>query len=66
MQHKGRGRVITIGPEAQAILAPYLLRDENSCCFERPRGGMFKKGNYGAGIKRACDKAFPAPDGTDW
>jgi len=44
MEHKGRGRVILIGPKAQAIIRrPYLLRDENAECFERPTGGRFKR-----------------------
>ncbi len=32
-QHKGRSRVIFIGPKAQAILAPYLLRGPDEFCF---------------------------------
>jgi integrase len=31
--HHGRTRTVFIGPEAQAILRPYLLRDANSVCF---------------------------------
>lgn len=33
MQHHGRKRVIFIGPEAQAIMRPYLLRDAKLACF---------------------------------
>lgn len=29
----GKGRSLYIGPKAQAILMPYLLRDENECLF---------------------------------
>jgi integrase len=32
-QHHGRERVIFIGPKAQAILRPYLLRDKAAYCF---------------------------------
>lgn len=32
-QHHGRERLIFIGPKAQAILLPYLLRDAESYCF---------------------------------
>lgn len=32
-EHRGRQRVIFIGPKAQVILAPYLLRDDNGYCF---------------------------------
>ena len=31
--HRGRQRVIFVGPKAQAILAPYLLRAQDSPCF---------------------------------
>lgn len=31
--HHGRGRVILMGPKAQAILTPYLLRPAGRCCF---------------------------------
>jgi len=37
MEHKGRSRVILLGPKAQAILRPYLLRDGESLCFGRSR-----------------------------
>ena len=32
-QHRGRERVIFIGPKGQAVLRPYLLRAANSYCF---------------------------------
>ncbi|HUY33672.1 MAG TPA: site-specific integrase [Pirellulales bacterium] len=32
-QHHGRERVILIGPKAQAILLPYMLRDAETYCF---------------------------------
>ncbi len=64
MEHKGRDRVILIGPKAQAILLPYLLRDETEVCFEKPTGGPFARWNYSEKINQACDKAFPAPEGT--
>ena len=64
MEHKGRDRIILIGPKAQAILLPYLLRDENDVCFEKPTGGSFARWNYSEKINQACDKAFPAPKGT--
>ena len=64
MEHKGRHRVIPIGPKAQKILLPYLLRDETKTCFERRGGGAFRRWNYNERINRACDKAFPAPEGS--
>ncbi len=32
-EHKKRTRTIYIGPDAQAVLSPYLLRDANTYCF---------------------------------
>ena len=32
-QHHGRERVIFIGPQAQDVLRPYLLRDKSDYCF---------------------------------
>ena len=32
-EHHGRGRVIFIGPKAQAVLLPYLLRAADTYCF---------------------------------
>ena len=31
--HQGRERVIFIGPKAQAVIRPYLLRDATAYCF---------------------------------
>lgn len=38
-EHHGRSRTVYIGPAAQALLRPYLLRDELSHCFS-PREAM--------------------------
>ena len=32
-EHHGRERVICIGPKAQDVLRPYLLREKESYCF---------------------------------
>tara|TARA_R110002049_G_scaffold305056_1_gene500977 strand:+ start:10619 stop:11170 length:552 start_codon:yes stop_codon:yes gene_type:complete len=32
-EHDGRSRVVYIGPEAQSLLAPYLLRSAGQVCF---------------------------------
>lgn len=37
--HRGKLRSIAIGPKAQAILLPFLSRDEEACCFS-PRQAM--------------------------
>ncbi len=57
MEHKGRHRVILIGPKAQIVLAPYLLRDADTVCFEKTKGGPFQRWNYSQAIERACEKA---------
>jgi len=41
-EHHGRDRVIFIGPQAQEILAPYLLRDGEAYCFD-PRESERKR-----------------------
>lgn len=96
--HHGRDRIVYIGPEAQKILAPYLLRDASVPCFspkesaaavrarrsaervtprscgnkpgsnrkpkpQRQAGDRFATAAYGRAIARACDAAFPPPDG---
>ncbi len=63
-EHHGKSRVIVIGPRAQAILAPYLLKDETEFCFVRRCGSPFERRHYIQHIHRACLKAFPAPEGT--
>ena len=60
-EHHGRARTIFIGPKAQEVLRPYLLRPAEAVCFERPTGGAFQRTNYLKCIHRACDKAFPPP-----
>ena len=32
-EHHGKDRIIMIGPKAQEILRPYLLRAKDACCF---------------------------------
>jgi len=32
-EHHDKDRVIAIGPQAQQVLLPYLVRDSESCCF---------------------------------
>ena len=64
MEHKGRARVILIGPRAQAILRPYLLRAENERCFLKRTGKPYERSEFAKRINYACDRAFPAPKGT--
>ena len=61
MEHKGRQRVILIGPQARAILLPYLLRDATKPCFLGRNKTPLNSRGYAKRINNACDKAFPAP-----
>lgn len=96
-QHRGRQRLIFIGPKAQDILRPYLLRDANSYCLcpldserdrlakkreqrktkvqpsqvnrkkpnpKRTAGPHYTKNSYRRAVNRACELAFPLPDGV--
>jgi len=62
MEHKNRHRVVLIGPRAQAILKPYLIRAGDGYCFLRRDGNRYETPHYHKHIKGACDRAFPAPD----
>ena len=42
-EHHGRGRVIAIGPKAQDILRPYLLRDKSAFCFSPQESEMKRR-----------------------
>ncbi len=63
MEHKDRQRVIFIGPQAQPILAPYLLLAPDSNCFQPDYGNVthINPDSYRAYIHRACEKRFPTP-----
>ncbi|TWU37932.1 Tyrosine recombinase XerC [Novipirellula aureliae] len=98
--HKGKQRVIYVGPRGQAILIEYLLRPANQHCFDpresekkrraartaarktppnagnkvgsvktknrkRPPRQSYDTNSYRRAISRACDKAFPVPEGMD-
>jgi len=71
-EHHGRGRVIAVGPRAQEILRPYLLRDKLAFCFspqdaERKRRGAQhearktppKWGNRPGTNRKRCPKRTP-------
>lgn len=60
-EHHERDRVVMIGPRAQAILSPYLLRDSESFCFT-PKDAQCKRFEAMAASRkspryRARDKA---------
>ncbi|MBW3598553.1 MAG: site-specific integrase [Planctomycetes bacterium] len=64
-EHQGRERVIFIGPKAQAILAPHLLKTEpERYCFRPYRSARSKRysvDGYRSAIWYACERAFPPP-----
>jgi integrase len=64
-QHRGRDRRIFIGPKAQAILRPFLLRAADSFCFSpqdvtsrragrRPPGARYTTNSYRYAVQRKC------------
>jgi integrase len=62
-QRLGKDRLVPIGPKAQEVLQPYLVRDNDSYCFEPHRKHEhYDVCTYRRAIHRACDKAFPHPD----
>jgi integrase len=70
-QHHNKSRSVLLGPKAQEILRPYLLRPEREYCFRPDRHvavpisqKRYRKDSYRRAIARACDRAFPAPKGT--
>jgi len=56
-QHKGKDRFIYIGPQAQTIIVPYLLRaTEAGFLFPTSRSGHYTTGTYQQAIYRACKR----------
>lgn len=65
MEHRGRERVILLGPKAQGILAPLLLKlafTPEAFCFATATGRAYSKEGYNTAIERACERAFGMPD----
>lgn len=58
MAHKGKARVVALGPRAQAILRPFLDRAPSPTAplFRTRRGAEFKAGSYYKVIAKACDR----------
>jgi integrase len=65
MKHKGRKRIIFIGPKAQAILAKYLFRDADAPCFPKGDDKAHTTTTYRTAIHRGCKRTWPAPDGLE-
>jgi integrase len=56
-QHHGKQRIIQIGPRAQSLLCPYLLRAAGSLCFGRPTGTPWDRYSYREALHLACENA---------
>ena len=46
--HHGKDRIIYVGPKAQLVLKPYLLRDENLPCFSPRESEAIRRANASA------------------
>jgi hypothetical protein len=63
-EHRGRRRVILIGPKAQEVLRPYLLRlafTPDAFAFTTALGRPYSKDRYIRAIRRACERALEMP-----
>jgi integrase len=68
-QHRGKDRIIFIGPGAQDVLRPFLAVEGESCCFSpakseslrslkrRKLADVYTKDSYARAVKRACKAA---------
>lgn len=63
MAHTGRERIVWIGPKAQAVITPYLVREPDAYCFVTTRGnhGRYTKESYRAVIRSAAERAKATP-----
>jgi integrase len=56
-QHRGKTRIIPIGPKARLLLAPFLTADPDQCLFRSSRGKAISPAFYRNAVYRACKKA---------
>ena len=58
-EHRGKHRIILLGPKAQAILRPWLLKAGDGYCFKARgrRGQPLRVRSYRETIHRACKRA---------
>jgi len=59
--HKGKDRIIPIGPRARLLLAPWLPDDPDQFVFRNNRGHAIAVGAYNHMIDRACKLAGVEP-----
>ena len=68
-QHHGKGRVVFLGPKAQAIVKEFLTTDLKEYLFNPgdavrvcgPVGKVYRRDAYRRAITRACERAFGMP-----
>jgi integrase len=60
-QHRGKDRLIPIGPRAQLLLRPWLPEDPDQLVFRSDDGKAFGVGLLDKRIRRACGKAGIEP-----
>jgi len=72
-EHHGRGRLIFVGPRAQAVIRPFLKADPQAYLFSprdvcKPRsrgtggpGERYNRDAYRNAIQRACQRVFGMP-----
>ena len=53
---RSKPRTVYLGPQAQALLTPYLLRPANQCCFLTGAGKPYARGGYRQVIRRAVER----------
>ena len=56
-KHHGKQRPIFVGPKAQAVLRPYLLREPELWCFVSKLRRRYSTDSYRRAIQRACQRA---------
>jgi integrase len=64
-QHRGKERRIFIGPQGQAILAPYINGRPDTPVFRvspRPEASAYPTAAYRRAITRGCELAFGMPE----
>jgi integrase len=61
LRHKGKDLVYLVGPQAQAVLAPSLLRAGEGYLFPTGHSPYYSYQGYYSAIRTACRKAGVAP-----
>jgi integrase len=65
-EHHGRERIIYIGPQAQAVLLPYLLIDSQAHCFSQDSQDRLQQRSVPAGDQTGDCEGQPMPEVTNF